>query len=72
LAGGDHGARLADDVDLDFVAAKNDGFAGADLRALINEAGMQALIRLADEGGLEAVTATDFAMALENMVEPED
>lgn len=65
------GARLADDVDLDYLASKTDGFAGADLRALINEAGMQALIRLADEGGPEAVTATDFAMALENMVEPE-
>lgn len=65
------GARLASDVDLDYLASKTEGFAGADLRALINEAGMQALIRLADEGGQEAVTGTDFAMALENMVEPE-
>lgn len=65
------GARLADDVDLDYLASKTDGFAGADLRALINEAGMQALIRLADEGGPEAVIAADFSMALENMVEPE-
>ncbi|MGC4042281.1 MAG: AAA family ATPase [Armatimonas sp.] len=66
------GARLAPDVDLDLLAAKTEGFAGADLRALINEAGMQALIRLADEGGVEAVTAADFAMALENLAEPED
>ena len=50
---------------------KPSGFAGADLRALVNEAGMQALIRIADDGGEEAVTPADFALALENMAEPE-
>ena len=34
-------------------------------------AGMQALIRIADDGGEEAVTVDDFALALENMAEPE-
>jgi transitional endoplasmic reticulum ATPase len=66
------GAKLAADVDLNLLATQTEGFAGADLRALVNEAGMQALIRLADDGGVEAVTAADFTLALENMVEPEE
>jgi transitional endoplasmic reticulum ATPase len=64
-------ARLAADVDLEMLAQKTEGFSGADLRALVNEAGMQALIRLADGGGEEAVTAEDFVRALENLAEPE-
>lgn len=65
-------AIIADDVDLDRLAAGAEEFSGADLRALVNEAGMQALIRLADEGGIEAVTMTDFEIALENMDKTED
>lgn len=65
------GARISPEVSLETLAKKTDGFAGADLRALVNEAGMQALIRIADDGGEEAVTLDDFALALENMAEPE-
>jgi transitional endoplasmic reticulum ATPase len=65
-------AVIADDVDLDRLAAGAEEFSGADLRALVNEAGMQALIRLADDGGIEAVTMADFEIALENMDKTED
>ena len=65
-------AVIADDVDLDRLAAGAEEFSGADLRALVNEAGMQALIRLADEGGVEAVTMADFEIALGNMDKTED
>ena len=65
------GAKLSEEIDLERLAQKTDGFSGADLRALVNEAGMQALIRIADDGGEEAVTVDDFALALENMAEPE-
>ena len=59
-------------MDLDKLAAGAEEFSGADLRALVNEAGMQALIRLADEGGEEAVIMADFEIALENMDKTED
>ncbi|WP_395145655.1 AAA family ATPase [Armatimonas sp.] len=65
-------AIIGDDVNLDRLAAGAEEFSGADLRALVNEAGMQALIRLADEGGIEAVTMADFEIALENMDKTED
>ncbi|WP_395091206.1 AAA family ATPase [Armatimonas sp.] len=65
-------AIIGDDVNLDRLATGAEEFSGADLRALVNEAGMQALIRLADEGGIEAVTMADFEIALENMDKTED
>ncbi len=65
-------ATIGDDVDLDKLAAGAEEFSGADLRALVNEAGMQALIRLADEGGEEAVIMADFEIALDNMDKTED
>ena len=48
------------------------GYSGADIRALANEAGLQALIRIADSpaGGKEitrALTLADFLGALENL-----
>jgi transitional endoplasmic reticulum ATPase len=39
------GVPLADDVDLDAVAARTHGFVGADLESLVKEAGMTALRR---------------------------
>jgi transitional endoplasmic reticulum ATPase len=67
------GAKLAEGVDLGLLASKTEGFSGADLKALVNEAGMQALIRLADggedKGEEQAVTPADFTFALENMSE---
>jgi len=44
-----------------------EGFSGADLRALVNEAGLQALIRIADEAGTRALTAADFQVGIENL-----
>jgi transitional endoplasmic reticulum ATPase len=54
-------------VDLALLALQTEGFSGADLRALVNEAGLQALIRLADEGGSKRVTLEDFGVAVENL-----
>ena len=62
--------KLASDVDLDRLAQSSEGWSGADLRALVNEAGLQALIRIADssEGTVvRSVTAEDFAVALRSL-----
>ncbi|MFB6353818.1 MAG: AAA family ATPase [Halobacteriales archaeon] len=45
------GVPLADDVDLDRVAARTHGFVGADLKALVTEAAMAALRRVREGGG---------------------
>ncbi len=54
---------LADDVDLDQIAASTPGMVGADLRNLANEAAL-----LAARRGHERVTANDFADAMERIV----
>lgn len=60
------GVKLAPDVCLDRLSEGTEGWSGADLRALINEAGLQALVRLADGANDEArsVTIADFDDAL--------
>jgi transitional endoplasmic reticulum ATPase len=63
-------ANLAPDVDLDSLVAKTDGYAGADIKALVNEAGLQALIRIADSADKntpKSLTMADFLTALENL-----
>lgn len=63
-------ARLAPDVDLNDLSEKTEGYSGADIRALVNEAGLQALIRIADakETNLErTLQLADFHTALENL-----
>jgi transitional endoplasmic reticulum ATPase len=60
-------AQLDATVDLEALAEATEGFSGADLKALVNEAGLQALIRLEDNGGTRALTPEDFALALENL-----
>jgi cell division protease FtsH len=55
--------KLAADVDLDAVAAKTPGFAGADLANLVNEATLRAA-----KAGKEAVGNADFDEALERIV----
>jgi cell division protease FtsH len=57
------GKTLADDVDLEKVAALTTGFSGADLANLINEAALVATRRRAD-----AVTLDDFTAAIERIV----
>jgi transitional endoplasmic reticulum ATPase len=63
-------ASLAPDVDLDALVEKTDGYAGADIKALVNEAGLQALIRIADSTDKnikKSLTMADFLTALENL-----
>ncbi len=59
-------APLADDVDLDAIAARTHGFVGADLETLVREAAMGAL--RAERDDLE-IAAADFEAALAT-VEP--
>ena len=54
---------LADDVDLQAIAADTDGFVGASLAGLVQAAGLQAMRRCAASGQPERVTAIDFAAA---------
>ncbi len=54
---------LADDVDLDAIAADTHGFVGASLAGLAQAAGLEALRRCAASGQPERVTAQDFAAA---------
>ncbi|HLV81743.1 MAG TPA: AAA family ATPase [Chthonomonadaceae bacterium] len=63
-------ANLAPDVDLEALAKMTEGYSGADIKALVNEAGLQALIRIADNGDKAAartLTQADFQIALENL-----
>ncbi len=63
-------ANLATDVDLDAMANQTEGYAGADIKALVNEAGLQALIRIADadnKATAKTLTMADFTGALENL-----
>lgn len=61
------GANLDARVDLPLLAMQTESFSGADLRALVNEAGLQALIRITDEGGVNALTPEDFLVGIENL-----
>jgi cell division protease FtsH len=57
------GVPLADDVDVDQIAAATPGMVGADLKNLVNEAALTAARR-----DHERVTAGDFADSLERIV----
>jgi cell division protease FtsH len=57
------GMPLADDVDLDAVAASTPGMVGADLRNLVNEAAL-----LAARRSKERVTRAEFSDALEKIM----
>jgi cell division protease FtsH len=56
-------ARVANDVDVDQVAALTPGFSGADLANLVNEAAL-----LATRRNAESVTLEDFTQAIERIV----
>ena len=62
------GARLSAEVSLEDLATKTAGYSGANIKALVNEAGLQALIRLSEsEKGTEReLTRQDFEEALAN------
>ena len=66
------GVKLAADVNLERLAESTEDYSGADLRAVVNEAGLQALIRIADSEGEvpeKTLTSADFAEALANLQE---
>lgn len=62
-------ANLAADVDLDELAKRTEGYSGADIKALVNEAGLQALIRISDseQSTSRTLIMADFTSALENL-----
>ena len=65
-------AKLSEDVDVDTLAEQTDGYSGANIKALVNEAGLQALIRLS-EGGEDTrrtLTKADFDEAIANFTPP--
>ncbi len=62
------GMPLAEDVDLDYLAARTHGFVGADIHSLAIEAAMEAL-RDRDNRGELTVTKDDFETAL-TVVDP--
>ncbi|MFB9825067.1 AAA family ATPase [Halobaculum roseum] len=70
---------LAEDVDLESVADHTEGYSGAELTAVVREATMRAVERVADEFGEEAndhadalsVTMSDFEAAMERVAPPE-
>ena len=55
---------LAEDVDLDRIAARTHGFVGADLKALVTEAAMVALRRVREEDARMMVTRSDLEAGL--------
>jgi len=66
------GAPLADDVDLDAIAASTEGYSGAELESLVREASMRAIREIAaeiepdevdDRAGEVVITADDFEQA---------
>jgi ATP-dependent 26S proteasome regulatory subunit len=62
-------ANLSPDVELDTLAKMTEGYSGADIKALVNEAGLQALIRIADSGKAteKTLNMADFTGALQNL-----
>ena len=60
-------AQMDGAIDIEQLSVETVGFSGADLRALVNEAGLQALIRIADTDGVRTLTTEDFEVALANL-----
>jgi transitional endoplasmic reticulum ATPase len=62
--------KLASDVDIEVLAERTEGHSGANIKALVNEAGMQALIRLSEENTPveteRSLSWRDFEEALAN------
>ena len=65
-------AKLAQDIDLDEMARRTEGFSGANIKAVVNEAGLQALIRLSEapRDTPRVLTKEDFEEALSNFTLP--
>jgi len=58
--------------DLDELAQRTDRYSGANIKAVVNEAGLQALIRLSEAGSevKRVLTREDFEEALTNFTPP--
>jgi transitional endoplasmic reticulum ATPase len=65
-------AKMAEGVDLDDLAARTEGYSGANIKAVVNEAGLQALIRIAegDSSTVRLLSPDDFNEALANFTPP--
>lgn len=61
-------AKLAEDIDLDEMARRTEGYSGANIKAVVNEAGLQALIRLSEASpdAKRVLTREDFEESLIN------
>ena len=61
-------AKLADDIDLNEMARRTEGYSGANIKAVVNEAGLQALIRLSEapSDAKRVLTREDFEESLAN------
>lgn len=69
------GVKLGEDVNVDDLADRTEGYSGADLKAVVNEAGLQALIRIADSTEsteIHVLTNEDFNEALANIDNVDD
>lgn len=66
------GAKMADDINLDELADQTEGFSGANIKAVVNEAGLQALIRLSEAAPdvRRVLTRADFDEARTNFTPP--
>lgn len=64
--------KMTDEIDLDDLAARSEGYSGANIKAVVNEAGLQALIRIAegDPSAPRLLTRADFDEALTNFTPP--
>ena len=60
---------LSPDVDIEELSRLTDGYSGADIKALVSEAGLMALIRIADENNSDprCLSMADFRMAIINL-----
>jgi transitional endoplasmic reticulum ATPase len=65
-------AKLEEGIDIDELAAQAEGFSGANIKALVNEAGLQALIRLSESSAdvKRVLIRADFQEALANFTPP--
>ena len=63
------GMKLCDDVDLDELAKRTEGYSGADIAAVCREAGMNAIRRAIKEGkeSIGCVSKEDFEQALKKI-----
>ena len=65
-------AKVSEELNLDDMAARSEGFSGANIKAVVNEAGLQALIRLSEAAPdvRRVLTREDFDEALANFTLP--